>query len=125
MTIRKVTRRGETRLVIDTHYRKPDGTQNRYRKDAQVQSLPRPAPGNAGCSWPEGVPGLDEGTRGGSAMRWHCSGAARPDAGARACVRPSAAHIGLPSVPSTLTALTALTAITTLTRGSGEEAAAA
>jgi len=39
MTIRRVTRRGETRLVIDIHYRKPDGSQGRFRKDAQVQSL--------------------------------------------------------------------------------------
>ncbi|HSN97763.1 MAG TPA: tyrosine-type recombinase/integrase [Candidatus Nanopelagicales bacterium] len=39
MTIRKTTRRGETRLIIDIHYRKPDGTQGRYRKDAQVQTL--------------------------------------------------------------------------------------
>ena len=39
MTIRKVTRRGETRLVLDIHYRKPDGTPGRYRKDAQVQTM--------------------------------------------------------------------------------------
>ncbi|HZX00702.1 MAG TPA: site-specific integrase [Bacilli bacterium] len=39
MTIRRVTRRGETRLVIDIHYRKPDSNQGRFRKDAQVQSL--------------------------------------------------------------------------------------
>ena len=39
MTIRKVTRRGETRLVIDIHYRKPDGSPGRFRRDAQVQSL--------------------------------------------------------------------------------------
>ena len=68
--------------------------------------------------------GSTRGTRGGPAMRRHCSGAARPDAGARACARPSAAHIGLPSVPSTLTAITAITAITTLTPGSGDGAAA-
>jgi len=39
VTIRKVTRRGETRLVIDIHYRKPDGSPGRFRRDAQVQSL--------------------------------------------------------------------------------------
>lgn len=39
MTIRKITRRGEPRLVIDIYYRKPDGTQARYRKDAQVQTM--------------------------------------------------------------------------------------
>lgn len=38
MTIRKVTRRGETRLVIDIHYVKKDGSRDRYRKDAQVQT---------------------------------------------------------------------------------------
>lgn len=37
--IRKATRRGETRLVIDIHYRREDGTGARYRKDAQVQTL--------------------------------------------------------------------------------------
>jgi len=39
MTIRKSTRRGEPRLIIDIYYRKPDGSRARYRKDAQVQNL--------------------------------------------------------------------------------------
>jgi integrase len=37
--IRKAMRRGETRLVIDIHYRRKDGTRARFRKDAQVQTL--------------------------------------------------------------------------------------
>jgi len=37
--LRKATRRGETRLVIDIHYRRKDGTRARFRKDAQVQTL--------------------------------------------------------------------------------------
>jgi len=37
--IRKTTRRGETRLIIDIHYRRKDGTRARFRKDAQVQTL--------------------------------------------------------------------------------------
>jgi integrase len=39
MTVRKETRRGETRLVIDINYTKRDGSRGRYRKDAQVQTL--------------------------------------------------------------------------------------
>lgn len=39
MTIRKVKRKGGTRLVIDILYRKPDGARGRYRKDAQVQTM--------------------------------------------------------------------------------------
>ena len=39
MTIRKVERRGETRLIIDIHYRKKDGSQGRYRHDAQVNTV--------------------------------------------------------------------------------------
>ncbi|UQA60389.1 tyrosine-type recombinase/integrase [Polyangium aurulentum] len=38
MTIRKETRRGEPRLVIDINYRKRDGRKGRYRRDAQVQT---------------------------------------------------------------------------------------
>ncbi len=34
----KVMRRGETRWVIDIRYRTPDGSQKRYRRDAQVQT---------------------------------------------------------------------------------------
>lgn len=34
MTIRKVERRGETRLVVDITWKKKDGTQGRYRHDA-------------------------------------------------------------------------------------------
>src|SRR5688500_2775277 len=39
MTIRKVVRKGESRLVIDIVYRKKDGKTGRYRKDAQVQTM--------------------------------------------------------------------------------------
>jgi hypothetical protein len=39
MTVRKETRRGEPRLVIDINYTKRDGSRGRYRKDAQVQTL--------------------------------------------------------------------------------------
>ncbi len=39
MTVRKATRRGMPRLVIDIVFTKPDGTQGRYRKDAQVQTV--------------------------------------------------------------------------------------
>jgi hypothetical protein len=39
MPVRGETRRGETRLVIDINYRRPDGTTGRYRKDAQVQTI--------------------------------------------------------------------------------------
>lgn len=39
MTIRKVERRGETRLVIDIVYKQRDGTQGRYRHDAAVQTI--------------------------------------------------------------------------------------
>ena len=39
MTVRKATRRGLPRLVIDIVFTKPDGTQGRYRKDAQVQTM--------------------------------------------------------------------------------------
>lgn len=35
--VRKVKRRGETRLVIDIRYRDLDGTKRRFRRDAQVQ----------------------------------------------------------------------------------------
>src|SRR5271168_5056194 len=38
--IRKVERRGERVLVVDIHYRKKDGSQGRYRHDAQVQTMP-------------------------------------------------------------------------------------
>jgi integrase len=37
--IRKVERRGERVLVVDIHYRKRDGSQGRYRHDAQVQTM--------------------------------------------------------------------------------------
>jgi integrase len=39
MTIRKVERHGETRLVVDITWKKKDGTQGRYRHDAQVQTM--------------------------------------------------------------------------------------
>ncbi|MDC3958567.1 site-specific integrase [Polyangium jinanense] len=39
MTVRKATRRGQPRLVIDIMFTKPDGTTGRYRKDAQVQTM--------------------------------------------------------------------------------------
>jgi hypothetical protein len=39
MTIRKVRRRGETRLVIDIVYKRRDGSQGRYCHDAQVQTM--------------------------------------------------------------------------------------
>ena len=39
MTIRKVERRGETRLVIDIVFRKKDGSKGRYRHDAEVQTM--------------------------------------------------------------------------------------
>jgi len=39
MTIRKVTRRGEPRLLIDISYRKPDGSLGRFRKDPEVQTM--------------------------------------------------------------------------------------
>ena len=38
MTVRKTTRRGKPVLVIDIPYTRPDGTKDRYRKDAQVQT---------------------------------------------------------------------------------------
>jgi hypothetical protein len=37
--IRKVERRGETRLVVDITWKKKDGTQGRYRRDAEVQTM--------------------------------------------------------------------------------------
>ncbi|MDI1435173.1 tyrosine-type recombinase/integrase [Polyangium sorediatum] len=40
MPIRKVTRHGQTRLFIDIRYKTKDGQRARYRKDAQVQTLP-------------------------------------------------------------------------------------
>lgn len=39
MTIRKVKRRGETRLVVDIVYKRKDGAQGRYRHDAEVQTM--------------------------------------------------------------------------------------
>jgi integrase len=39
MTIRKVQRRGETRLVVDITWKKNDGAQGRYRHDAEVQTM--------------------------------------------------------------------------------------
>jgi hypothetical protein len=36
--IRKIERRGERILVIDIRYKKPDGSNGRYRHDAQVQT---------------------------------------------------------------------------------------
>ena len=39
MTIRKVERRGEARLVVDITWKMKDGTQGRYRKDAEVQTM--------------------------------------------------------------------------------------
>ena len=39
MTIRKVKRRAETRLVVDITWKKKDGTQGRYRHDAEVQTM--------------------------------------------------------------------------------------
>jgi integrase len=39
MTIRKVKRRGETRLVVDITWKKNDGTQGRHRRDAEVQTM--------------------------------------------------------------------------------------
>lgn len=38
MAVRTVTRRGSSRLVLDIHYIKQDGTKARYRHDAQVQT---------------------------------------------------------------------------------------
>ena len=37
--IRKVNRRGTRILVVDIHFRKPDGSAGRYRHDAQVQTM--------------------------------------------------------------------------------------
>jgi integrase len=39
MTVRIVKRRGERRLVLDIVYTKPDGSQGRFRRDAEVQML--------------------------------------------------------------------------------------
>lgn len=39
MPVRVVTRRDERRLVVDIHYRDPNGTYVRYRHDAEVQTL--------------------------------------------------------------------------------------
>jgi integrase len=39
MTIRKASRRGETRLVVDITYTRRDGTKGRYRHDAEVQTM--------------------------------------------------------------------------------------
>jgi hypothetical protein len=41
--IRKIERRGERILVIDIRYKKKDGTKARYRKAAQVQTVPAAA----------------------------------------------------------------------------------
>ena len=38
--IRKMERRGQRILVIDIRYKKKDGTPGRYRRDAQVQTVP-------------------------------------------------------------------------------------
>jgi integrase len=40
MAVRVEKRRGERRLVIDIVFRKSDGSQDRYRKDAETQTLP-------------------------------------------------------------------------------------
>ena len=40
MPIRKITRHGQSRLFIDIRYKTKDGQRARYRKDAQVQTLP-------------------------------------------------------------------------------------
>ena len=40
MPIRKVTRHGQSRLFIDIRYKTKDGQRARFRKDAQVQTLP-------------------------------------------------------------------------------------
>ena len=37
--IRKIERRGQRVLVIDIRYKKPDGSKDRYRHDAQVQTM--------------------------------------------------------------------------------------
>jgi hypothetical protein len=37
--IRKVNRRGKRTLVVDIVWRKADGSQGRYRKDATVQTM--------------------------------------------------------------------------------------
>ncbi|MDI3282133.1 tyrosine-type recombinase/integrase [Polyangium sp. 15x6] len=39
MTIRKANRRGQPVLIVDIHYRRKDGSQGRYRKDAHVQTM--------------------------------------------------------------------------------------
>lgn len=39
MTVRKITRRGVPRLVIDISYKTAEGRKKRYRKDAQVQTV--------------------------------------------------------------------------------------
>src|SRR5580704_16231587 len=39
MTIRKTRRRGIPVLIIDIHYRTPNGQPARYRRDAQVQTM--------------------------------------------------------------------------------------
>lgn len=39
MTVRIVKRRGKRRLVLDIVYTKPDGSQGRFRRDAEVQML--------------------------------------------------------------------------------------
>ena len=38
MTVRKETRGGRTRLVLDIQYRDANGKKSRYRRDAQVQT---------------------------------------------------------------------------------------
>ncbi len=38
MPVREVQRNGETRLLIDIHYKNPDGSRARFRKDADAQS---------------------------------------------------------------------------------------
>jgi len=39
MTIRKIERRGETRLVVDITWETKDGIQGRYRHAAEVQTM--------------------------------------------------------------------------------------
>ncbi|WP_437785346.1 tyrosine-type recombinase/integrase [Sorangium sp. So ce1097] len=39
MTIRRTTRRGKPVLVLDIHWQRKDGSQGRYRRDAQVQTM--------------------------------------------------------------------------------------
>jgi hypothetical protein len=39
MTVRIVKRRGKRRLVLDIVYTQPDGSQGRFRRDAEVQLL--------------------------------------------------------------------------------------